>query len=302
MSPFWHWFVVVITVGMIAATIWFLIWTMRLRVPSQTEEDGAETTGHVWDGDLRELNNPLPRWWLWLFWGTIAFSVVYLVLYPGLGRFEGTLGWSQSAQYQAERETARAAFVERFGALAAHELTALAADPEALTIGRNVFAHNCSTCHGSDARGAVGFPNLTDNHWRWGGEPEQVLHSVLHGRQGVMPGFGAALGEDGVTRTAIFVQQLAGRTVDQTMAAAGRRHYEQLCVACHGPDGRGNTLLGAPDLTVGIYSWGGDLESLRHTIAEGRAAMMPAQQPLIGEIRSRFVAAYVLSLNQDHAN
>jgi len=299
MTAFWHWYIVILTVGTLVATVWFLIWTSRLKVPSTREEDGSETTGHVWDEDLRELNNPLPRWWLGLFWITVAFSIVYLILYPGLGRYEGLLGWSQEKQYEQEMLAARAAFDERFGRFSETSLTELAADSQAVEMGRNLFAHNCSTCHGSDARGAPGYPNLTDDHWIWGGAPDQIEQSVLQGRQAAMPGFGGALDDQQLARTATYVQQLAGRIVDETMAAAGRQHYQQLCIACHGPEGKGNPVLGAPDLTAGVYIYGGDLETVRETIRNGRRGVMPGQAELIGETRARLTAAWVLSLQDE---
>ncbi|NBB92253.1 MAG: c-type cytochrome, partial [Gammaproteobacteria bacterium] len=168
----------------------------------------------------------------------------------------------------------------------------------ALTVGRNIYAHNCSTCHGSDARGADGYPNLTDMHWIWGGDPARVLESIQAGRQAVMPPFGDALGEQGVTRAAVYVQKLAGDSVDASMAAAGEKIYQQNCAACHGPDGTGNVYLGAPDLTTGVYTYGGDLDSIRETIRGGRNGVMPAQMELLGEIRTRLVTAYVLSLSR----
>ena len=299
MSSFWHWYIVIITVGTLIATIWFLIYTSRMKVSSHEEEDGAETTGHVWDEDLRELNNPLPRWWLGLFWITVVFSVVYLVLYPGLGRYEGVLGWSQEKQYEQQMAQARAAFQERFGHFDELSLAELAENPQAVDMGRNLYAHNCATCHGSDARGAQGYPNLTDDHWIWGGEAAQIEHSVVQGRRAAMPAFGEALGEDGVRNTAVYVQKLAGVPVDETMAAAGRRHYQQLCVACHGPEGKGNPTLGAPDLTNGVYTYGGDIDTLRATIRNGRNGVMPAQEPLIGETRARLAAAYIYSLQDE---
>jgi len=222
MSTFWHWYIIIITVGSLIATIWFLIYTSRLRVPSTREEDGSETTGHVWDEDLRELNNPLPRWWLGLFWITIALSIVYLVLYPGLGRYEGVLGWSQKGQYEQEMAAARAAFQQQYGIFDQMSLAELASNPKAVEMGRNLYAHNCATCHGSDARGAPGYPNLTDDHWIWGSAAAQIEQSVVNGRRAAMPAWGDALGEDGVTRTATYVQQLAGQPVDQTRARAIR--------------------------------------------------------------------------------
>ena len=299
MSTFWHWYIIIITVGSLIATVWFLLWSSRIKIPSNIEEDGSETTGHVWDEDLRELNNPLPRWWLGLFWITVLFSIVYLVLYPGLGRYEGVLGWSQQSQYEQEMATARAAFQQQFGIFDEMSLTELAANPKAVEMGRNLYAHNCSTCHGSDARGAPGYPNLTDDHWIWGSTAAQIEQTVVNGRRAAMPAWGSALGEDGVMRTAVYVQQLAGQQVDDSMAAAGRQHYMQLCIACHGPEGKGNPMLGAPDLTAGVYIYGGDLDSIKATIRNGRNGIMPAQRELIGETRARLAAAYILSMHQD---
>lgn len=297
MSAFWHWFIVIITLTFTAAMVWLFIATGKAKVPSGTNSEGKETTGHVWDEDLEELNNPMPRWWLWLFYGSVIFSLIYLVLYPGLGRFEGVLGWSSQGQYEKERAAADAAFEDRFGELVALPLEELALQPAALEAGRNLYRTNCSTCHGSDARGARGYPNLTNNHWIWGGEPEQVWTSIYEGRIAAMPGFEGALDEQEITRTAVFVQQLAGQSVDSEMATAGRRHYDLLCAACHGPDGTGNPWLGAPDLTAGIYTYGSSIEDLRYTIRNGRNGVMPAQRDLLGEARSRLVTAYVLSLN-----
>jgi len=299
MSAFWHWFVVIITLGFTAGLVWLFVATSRARVNSHAHDEYGDTTGHVWDEDLREYNNPMPRWWLWLFYISVIFSLIYLVLYPGLGRWEGTLGWTQEKQYEAEMAKAAEAFRERFADLAAQPIDELTGHAEALRVGRNIFAHNCSTCHGSDARGAEGYPNLTDNHWIWGGAPQRVLESIQSGRQAVMPPFGDALGEQGVTRTAVYVQQLAGKSVDATMAAAGEKIFQQNCAACHGPDGTGNIHLGAPDLTAGVYTYGGNLDTMRQTIRGGRNGVMPAQMDLIGETRTRLVAAYVLSLSRE---
>jgi cytochrome c oxidase cbb3-type subunit 3 len=302
MSAFWHWFIVIITLAFTAAMVWLFIATGKTKVPTGTNQEGQETTGHVWDEDLEELNNPMPRWWLWLFYASVIFSLVYLVLYPGLGRFEGTLGWSSEGQYQQERAAANAAFEERFGQLVSLPLEELARNPEALEAGRNLYRTNCSTCHGSDARGARGYPNLTDSHWIWGSQPEQVWTSIYQGRQAAMPGFDGALNDQEITRTAVYVQQLAGQSVDTSMAAAGKRHFDLLCAACHGGDGTGNPILGAPDLTAGIYTYGGSIDDLRHTIRSGRNGVMPAQRDLLGESRARLVTAYVISLDQSESD
>jgi cytochrome c oxidase cbb3-type subunit 3 len=301
MSAFWHWFVVIIVAAFTAFMVYLFIATGKAKVPSHKGASGEDTTGHVWDEDLEELNNPMPRWWLWLFYGSVIFSVIYLVLFPGLGRYDGALGWSSEGQYEQQMARASAAFNERFGELAASPLVDLAQNEDALRMGRNLYAHNCSTCHGSDARGAQGYPNLTDDHWTWGNDPEQILTTIQQGRIAAMPGFAAALDDQAVTRTATYVQQLADQQVDSSMAAAGKRHYDMVCAACHGVDGQGNALLGAPNLTAGVYIYGSDLESIEYTIRNGRNGMMPAQTDLLGEARSRLVAAYVLSLANEAA-
>jgi len=301
MSAFWHWFVVIIVVGFTAFMVYLFVATGKAKVPSQKGSSGEETTGHVWDGDLEELNNPMPRWWLWLFYGSVIFAIAYLVLYPGLGRYEGTLGWSSEGQYEIQMARASEAFNERFGELAASPLVDLAQNEDALRMGRNLYAHNCSTCHGSDARGAQGYPNLTDDHWTWGSEPEQILTSIHQGRQAAMPGFGAILNDQAVTRTATYVQQLAGESVDGSMAAAGKTHYDMVCSACHGVDGKGNALLGAPNLTTGIYIYGSGRDSIEYTIRNGRNGIMPAQANLLGEARTRLVASYILNLANEAA-
>ncbi len=299
MSAFWHWFVVIVTLAFTAGMVWLFIATGKTKVPTGTNREGQETTGHVWDEDLEELNNPMPRWWLWLFYGTVVFALIYLVLYPGLGRFGGLLGWTSSGQYQEERAAANEAFEARFGELVEMPLEELAQHPDALAAGRNLFRTNCSTCHGSDARGARGFPNLTNNHWIWGGEPDQVWTSVYYGREAVMPGFEGALSDSEITSTVTFVQQLSGQEVDETLAEQGREHFEMLCAACHMPDGTGNPALGAPDLTAGVFTYGGSVEDIGATIRQGREGVMPAQRELLGEARSRLVTAYVLSRNMN---
>ena len=295
MSSFWHWFIVIITLGMIAATVWLILWAGRMRVPKNSDN----TTGHVWDEDLTELNNPLPRWWLWMFWATIIFSLIYMVLYPGLGRYEGVLGWTQEGQYEQEVEVAMETFEARFAELAELPLDELATDEQALRIGRNLYAHHCSTCHGTDARGFTGYPNLTDNVWQWGGSPQAILHSIQQGRQAAMPGWQNALGEVGVTEVVVYMQQINNQRADAAMASRGERHYQQLCAACHGPEANGNPALGAPALNDGVWLYGGSYEALRKSVAEGRHGNMPAHLPILGEARSRLVAAYVLSLSAE---
>lgn len=286
----WSIFVLVLTVANVAAAGWLMIWSSRM-----TTGEGA-TTGHVWDEDIIEGNNPLPRWWLGLFWITIAFSVVFCVLYPSFGDFS-LLGWSQQQQYEEEMAAAEDVYGEIFAAFAATPLTELANDPAALSAGRNLFVNNCATCHGSDARGARAFPNLTDSEWQWGGDPETIRTTITNGRTGVMPPLGAALG-DNVNVVVDYVQSLAGRDIAPARVAAGQEVYQTLCFACHGATGEGNPLLGAPDLTNEIWLYGGGPGAIRESIVNGRSGQMPAQGPLLGADRVHVLAAYVLSLSE----
>jgi cytochrome c oxidase cbb3-type subunit 3 len=293
MTAGWTAYIALFTLANILACVWLLWWTSRHRKPGSDEH--AETTGHTWDGDLTEYNKPLPRWWLNLFYITIAFSLAYLVLYPGLGSFAGTERWSSDAALAAEQQAVDAKRDAALARYAGKPVAELARDPSALALGRGVFANHCAACHGSDARGARGYPNLADDDWLWGGEPERVLETVLEGRAGAMPALGTALGDDGVAETAVYVQQLAGGPVDPALAARGERRFATLCAACHGVAGKGNPALGAPDLTDATWLYGGDLASITQTIRDGRDGAMPAHRPLIGEARARLAAAWVVA-------
>jgi len=286
-------FIIILTLANVAGCIWLLWWTRR----SPGEGSSTEhTTGHVWDEDLVELNNPLPRWWLWLFIITVVFGLVYFVLYPGLGHFQGTLKWTSRAEHEAEFR-ANAARIERaLAPYSAPGVMDLTRDAAALNIGRNLFLNNCATCHGSDGGGAPGFPNLTDQDWLWGGNADAVQNSIAHGRNGIMPPWGEALGARGVEDVLSYVLGLQGRKLEAGDARAGATHYAQLCVACHGPDAKGNVALGAPDLTDGIWLHGGSLAAVRDSIAKGRSGAMPAHAERLGDTRVKLLAAYVLSL------
>ncbi len=295
MTTAWSWFVAIIVVINIAGCVWLLWWTGKRR-PGDPAEDA---TSHYWDGDITEYNKPMPRWWINLFYITIVFSIGYLVWYPGFGNFEGTSGWTSAGEHDADRDEADALMSAALSRFDDRPIEELARDPEALGHGKAIFANHCATCHGSDARGARGFPNLTDTVWHWGGSPDRVLESVLHGRQAAMPALAPALGsEQAVTETAVYVQSLSGQRVDPSLAAAGRKRFAMLCVGCHGVDGTGNALLGAPDLTDSYWLYGGDFDSIRQAIVNGRNGQMPAHEPLIGPRRSRLAAAWVYSLSQ----
>jgi cytochrome c oxidase cbb3-type subunit 3 len=241
----------------------------------------------------------MPRWWINLFYLTIVFSIGYLIYYPGMGAFAGTSGWSSAREHDADKAAADARIEAGLQRFAGQPPEAMARDPEALRHGRTIFANHCATCPGSDARGAKGFPDLTDSVWHWGGSPQAVLTSVLEGRQAAMPPLGAALGGDvGITETAVYVQSLAGQKVDPSLAAAGKVRFAGICAACHGADGSGNAALGAPDLSDAVWLYGGDFAAIRESIANGRNGMMPAHGPILGETRARLVAAWVLAQSQ----
>ncbi len=295
MSEGMSWLVILLAVGNVVGVLWLLIATAK---PAPEDKDATATTGHSWDGDLVEYNKPLPRWWLWLFVGTVIFSIVYLVLYPGFGRYEGVLGWTQNKDHARDVAAAEAKAQEILGRFRGVPVEQLAGDLEAQAIGRNIYANNCATCHGSDARGNPGFPNLTDDDWIWGSSSEQVLTSIGAGRVAVMPPLGAALGEAGVLEVVNHVRALSGLSHDARAAAAGATRYAALCVACHGPEGKGNPILGAPDLTNDVWLYGGDPQSIADSINYGRNGQMPAQTPLLGEDRVRLVTAYVLHLSK----
>ncbi len=297
LTSFWHWYVIIITVVTILGCFWLLQWTKG--VSNRDEEgDGTGTTGHVWDEDLVELNNPLPRWWLQLFYGTIAFAFIYLVLFGGLGNIGGVLGWSQEGQYEEQMKAANEAQESVFSRYREMDNETLIANAEANATGQRLFANSCAMCHGSDARGARGFPNLTDNDWLYGDSFDTVIQSIANGRAGAMPVMVGGLDDKAITELVVYVQSLSGQKADPVMAANGKENFDMLCVACHGADGSGNQALGSPRLNDDIWLYGGEPETIRKTIAEGRNGNMPAHETLLSEDRRRLIAAYVLSLSK----
>jgi len=302
MSAGWSWYVIALIVLNIVGCAWLLWWTAKRRPGDPKPED----TSHVWDGDLTEYNKPLPKWWINLFWITIVFGIGYLFWYPGFGNFSGYGKWS-SQQEHAQRKAAYAATLEEtFAPFKGQSIDVLAANPEALKLGRSIFSNTCATCHGSSAQGAIGYPNLSDDIWHWGGSPERVLQTVMDGREGVMPEWGTVLtgmgGENAVDYVVAYVRTLSApdkSLYNDYMAAQGKKLYEGICVACHGVDGKGNPEMGAPDLTDDYWLYGNSNQTLHQTIAKGRHGTMPAHRELLGETRARLVAAYVWSLSND---
>jgi cytochrome c oxidase cbb3-type subunit 3 len=298
----WTLFISILTLLNIVACFWLLWWTRKKRPSSQTSDAMDATTGHIWDGDLTEYNKPLPKWWLNSFYVSIVFGLAYLVIFPGLGAFAGTTGWSSVAQHDADATAAEEKLRTLFARFDGMPLSELATNAEAVALGRSVFANHCAQCHGSDARGARGFPNLVDGEWIWGGEPDAVLATIVGGRQAVMPPWGAVLGDQGVAEVVAYVQQLAGQGgADAALASAGKARYDTLCVACHGPEGKGNPMLGAPNLADDIWLYGSDPAAIAESVRAGRNGVMPAQEPLIGVDRARLAAAWVLAQSKPAA-
>jgi len=293
MTSFWSYLVSALVLANILACVWLLIWASRKR-PEEAAE-GAET-GHVWDDDLREYNNPLPKWWLNLFVITVIFGLGYLALYPGLGNYRGYLGWSEHKQHDerlAKVMEKRAALLAGFEG---HDIVSLEKDPAALKYGSQLFTANCSGCHGTDAHGAKGFPNLTDQDWLYGGAPDTVFTTITNGRNGIMPPLATALDEQKISDVIAYVQSLhtgaSGAQVD-----AGHAVFMGTCMACHGPEAKGNPLLGAPNLSDDTWLYGGSADTIRETITYGRHGQMPAFGATLNDTERRLVAAYVLSLS-----
>ena len=290
-SGFWDLYIGIITVVSILACA-VLLWQQSVHKSS-----GSETSGHIWDEDIKEYNHPLPRWWMWMFYLTIVWGLAYLVLYPGLGSYPGTLGWTQVGQLQEENEHAQQAYGPLFDKFAAQDVETLAKNPEALAIGQKLFLNSCAQCHASDGGGSRGFPNLTDVEWLWGGTPAAIKTSIAEGRLGVMPPWGQVLGEQGVKDVANHVRSLSGLTHDSIRAARGKEKFAQICVACHGADGKGNPAIGAPNLTDKVWLHGGSEEQIMLTIDKGRVDQMPAHKDLLTPAKIQLLTAYVYSLS-----
>ncbi len=296
LSSFWNWYVIIITVVTILACLWLLRWTRG--ISNRDKQEGTGTTGHVWDEDLEELNNPLPRWWLQLFYITIAFAFIYLALYGGLGNFGGLLGWTQEGQYEAEVQAAAVAQEPIYARYRQLDNAALIADPAANATGQRLFANNCAICHGSDGRGARGFPNLTDGDWLYGGSFDTVVQTITNGRTAAMPVMVGGLDEGAIRDLVAYVQSLSGIPADAAMAAKGKASFDTLCAACHGADGSGNQAIGAPRLNDNIWLYGSEAETIYTTITKGRSGKMPVFKDHLNEDRRRVIAAYVLSLSK----
>ena len=288
MSNGFSWFIVIGTFGSLLA--FFLILYMN-----RSTRNPGKTTGHSYDG-IEEYDNPLPAWWFWGFVISILFGIGYLLYYPGLGNFAGLGGWSQVSALTASQDQADERYGPLFAQYSAIPVDDLATDPAAMRMGRRLFATNCAVCHGTAGTGSDGFPNLTDKDWHWGGSADEIKTTILQGRQAMMPAWGPALQEQGVTEVAEYVEQLAGREVNPTVAAAGKARYDMFCVACHGPEGGGQPMLGAPALNNEAWLYGNSRLRIEDIIRHGRNGQMPAFAERLGADKVHILAAYVRSL------
>lgn len=290
-SDFWHLYVAGLTLISILACL-VLLWISGTTKVKSAEDN---TTGHVWDEDLREMNNPLPRWWVYLFIITVIFGLIYGALYPTFGNIQGKLGWSSTGQYDAEKERNLDAIAPLYAAFAEMPHDKLAGDSGAMAVGERLFMNYCAQCHGSDARGSRSFPNLTDTDWLWGGDIEAIKTSIAQGRHGIMPPMAAAVGDaNQVNNLAHYVLSLSGTPHDSVKATLGKASFSS-CAACHGADGKGNTLMGAPNLTNKVWLHGWGVEAVTRAINEGFNNVMPAQDVLLTEQQIHVLASYVWS-------
>ncbi len=295
-SQFWEWYIIILTLGGILACFALIFWLGRGHSKS---DEKVETMGHVWDETLEEYNNPLPRWWLNMFYFTLWFSIIYLILYPGLGSFAGILGWTELKQYQQEMDAAETRYGPIYAKYAKEPIAGLAENPDAVILGHRLYMTYCTVCHGSDARGGPGFPNLRDDDWLYGGTPDAIKTTIMNGRQGTMPSAkqNGLKSDNEINQVAQYVRSLSGEQHDQAAATEGQKIFGRVCFACHGMDGKGMQALGAPNLTDKIWLYGGSEATIKKTITKGRQGKMPAHGEFLGEAKVHLLATYVYSLS-----
>jgi cytochrome c oxidase cbb3-type subunit 3 len=292
MTSFWSMWIIVLTTVTIVGITWILFANRKREQPS-----ADKTTGHEYDG-IQEFDNPMPAWWFYMFVLTIVWGIGYLILYPGMGNFPGVLGWTQVGQYDRQVATADEKFRtmrDRYMALPVEEI---ASDPAVRKMGMRMFSNNCAQCHGADAKGSYGFPNLADGDWIFGGTPDAIKASITNGRQAAMPAWGSIIGDKGVTDVTAYVLNINGREASENQVAAGEKVFQTYCVACHGADATGNPALGAPNLKNGIWLYGGTPEQISHSIRAGRNGVMPAHSNTLSEDKIHILTSYVYGLSQ----
>lgn len=301
MSTFWSWWIIGLTVTNLLLILWVLLANRKVAVRDDADPEN-KTTGHVYDG-IEEYDNPLPKWWFYLFIGTIVFSVFYLMLYPGLGNWKGYFPfyeeghWTSVRQLEEQQQKALAQHETSYGVYSEMSVEELADDPRAMKMASRIYANNCAVCHGADAGGALGFPNLTDNDWLYGGSPENIKYTLVNGRQAAMPGWSTVLGETGINTVTQYVLSLSGADHDASLVEAGAKIYASNCAACHGADAKGNYAVGAPNLTDDIWLYEGTPAGIRQTLRQGRNGVMPAQQNRLREDKIHLLTAYVYQLS-----
>lgn len=296
MGIFWNLWIIVLTLACIALCTWVLF--ANRKVAKRDDQDPEnKTTGHVYDG-IEEYDNPLPKWWFQLFVGTIIFTLIYLVLYPGLGSFKGVLGWTSTNQLESRQDKAQEQYGDIYAKFNSMSVEELSQNAEAMKMGVRLFANNCAVCHGADGGGNYSFPNLTDTDWLHGGSPEQIKHTLVYGRNANMPGWGTVIGEDGVAAVTEYVLSLSDLDHDAEQLTKGKEVFGTVCAACHGPEGKGQIVMGAPNLTDDIWLYDSERATIMHTVRNGRVNRMPAQQDLLREEKIHLLTAYVYSLSR----
>ncbi len=291
LNGFWSGWVIVLTVITFVLVTW-LLFANRKRTPMD-----SKTTGHEYDG-IEEWDNPLPGWWFAMFTITLVWGFGYLLAYPGFGNFPGVLGWTSTEQHAEEVAVAEEKYRAMRDKYLAMPIEEIYTDPAVRKMGMRIYGNNCSQCHGLDAAGALGFPNLADADWLYGGESAAIKHSIVNGRRAAMPAWESILGEDGIAEATAYVLSLNSRDADPAMVEAGQKHYQTYCIACHGSDGKGNPALGAPNLTNGIWLYGGSEEQIAHSLRIGRNGQMPAFGNTLGEDKIHLVTAYIYGLSK----
>ena len=294
-NGFWGYYVAFVVLAGIAWCLWLIFSQHEWLKPRPGK---VEDTGHVWDGDLREMNNPVPRWWTMMYVIMCLFGLGYLVLYPGLGAFQGSLAYTSAQEVKQDQAALDATVKPIYARFANMDIPQIAADPEAHLIGERLFLNNCSQCHGSDAKGSTSFPNLVDGDSIYGRQPDVLLATITQGRNGVMPALGAAIDTRTAGDIAQYVRSLSGLAHDQIRTLRGKPEYMNTCAACHGPEGKGNKALGAPNLTDDVWLYGSSEAAIVHGILNGRNNLMPAQDQTLSSEQIRLVAAWVWGLSK----